>query len=80
MPENIRSHVVLAVITLILAVAILVLLFIPKPLPNQFPTSPGSGGQIPSSSQQASTVTYSALVASGLLVIPPLTLSERIES
>jgi hypothetical protein len=71
MPENFRPQVVMGIIILILALALIVLSFIPKRV--QFhQMNPGSGAQMPSSSQQASVMTHVPLITSSLLVIPPL--------
>ncbi|HLI91530.1 MAG TPA: hypothetical protein VKV37_22785 [Ktedonobacteraceae bacterium] len=61
MPENIRSHIVLAAITLILAVVVLGLLFVhPKPT-IQYGPLPGSGGLVAPSHQQAYHASYPLL-------------------
>ena len=79
--SNIRSHVALAVVTLILAIILLVLVFVPRPVrtitaPNgqQYQTVPGSGGgQVSPSNSQGYTGTGTSAIVSGF-VIPPLAL------
>ncbi len=75
MPDKIRSHIFLGVVTLLLAAALLVLLFIPKPAKiYRFQGSPpsGAGGMISPSHDQASSA--SALTTGHSFVLPPLTL------
>jgi hypothetical protein len=78
MPENIRSHVVLAVIALILAAAILIIPFItplvaPRPkLPPGYQI-PSKGGMVAPSHQQARV----SLDGSALLLTPPVVLNAR---
>jgi hypothetical protein len=67
MPENIRSHVVLAAITLILAIVVLGLLFVhPRPTIQQG-LPPGSGGLVAPSHQQA----HESPDGIALLLTPP---------
>jgi hypothetical protein len=68
MPENVRPHLVMGIIIFILALALIVVSFIPKPpIIMQMPQG-GPGGLIAPSHPQ----TY---VNDGLFVTPPLTLS-----
>lgn len=75
MPDKIRSHIFLGVVTLLLAAALLVLLFIPKPAKMyrfQGPPPSGPGGIISPSHNQ--TGAASALATGPAFVLPPLTL------
>jgi hypothetical protein len=75
MPDKVRSHIVLGVITLLLAAALLVLLFIPKPAKIyrfQGPPPSGAGGMISPSHNQAGSA--SALATNHAFVFPPLVL------
>jgi hypothetical protein len=77
--SNIRSHIALAVVTLILAIILLVLVFVPRPARiispdgGQFQTAPGSGSQVSPSNSQGYTGTGTSAIVSGF-VIPPLAL------
>lgn len=71
MPENFRPHVVMGIIILLLALALIILSFIPKRI--QIQKLPASSGLVPFSSQPASVVPNLPPVSSALLVIPPLT-------
>ncbi|HEY4385246.1 MAG TPA: hypothetical protein VGN34_12350 [Ktedonobacteraceae bacterium] len=69
MPENFRPHLVMGIIIFILALALIIVSFIPKPpIIIQMPQGGPSGLLAPSSLQ--------AHASDGLLAIPPLTLSE----
>jgi hypothetical protein len=77
--NNIRSHVVLGAITLILAIILLVLVFVPRPGMlitgpdgGQYQTAPGSssgGGQVSPSNSQGYA---GASTAVGELAVPPI--------
>jgi hypothetical protein len=73
MPEDFRPQVVMGIIILLLALALIILSFIPKHV-QFYQAKPGSGLQMPSSSQQAGVVAPASLATRDLLVIPPLTL------
>lgn len=71
-PQNFGPHIFMGVVILILALALIVLTFIPKQM--QIHEGPIKG-QNSSSNQQASAMIPAFLATGGILVIPPLSLS-----
>ena len=73
-PHNFGPNVLMGVIILILALALIVLTFIPKGM-QHIEGGPQIKGHKTSPSQQTSVISPSSLANSGLLVIPPFSLS-----
>lgn len=73
-PQNFGPNIFMGVIILILALALIILTFIPRGM-QHIEGGPPTKGYNSSPNQQTSTISPSSLTASGLLVIPPLSLS-----